>query len=155
MKKADQHAGFTLLEILVVMSIIGILTGALSMSYMRNLRVQRLNEAAATVYAELSRARGLSQRQSIDQPITWTTTTLSAGAGRSVALPNGTKFVTLPATGLTYTAPHGELEMPGSVDGWRLEIVDATGTLHTAVDAVGVTGKVIRRNIVPLATALP
>lgn len=153
MKKADRHAGFTLLEILVVMTIIGILMGIFGVSYMRQVRVQRLNEAAATVYAELNRARGASQRQSVNQPITWTATTLSAGAGRSVTLPNGASFVTTPVIGLTYTAPHAELVVPGGgAGGWRLEIVDSTGTLHTAVDAVGVTGKVIRRNVLPLAT---
>ena len=150
-------AGFTLLEVLVVLAILALLAGLLGVNLMQSIRRANLNEAAAVVYAELYRARSLAQRSSTDQAVSWTATSLSAGAGRSVDLPNGARITTPPATGYTYTAPYGEFTDPSSstgAGGLRLELVDASGQYHTAVDAVGVTGKVIRRRVVALADPL-
>lgn len=150
--------GFTLLEILVVIAIIGILAGIAAPAIVGNIRRANLAEAAATVYAELYRARSTAQRKSVDQPVSWTATSLSAGAGRSVDLPNGARIVTPSATGYTYTAPYGEFTDPSSstgAGGLRLELVDASGQYHTAVDAVGVTGKVLRRQVVAMSTPIP
>lgn len=147
--------GFTLLEILVVITILGILMSIFGVNYAENIRRQQFNEAATTVYAELNRARSTSQRTSTPQAVTWTATTLSAGAGRSIMLPNGARFVTTPEAGLTYTAPYGELAQPGGTSGgYRLELLDRTGRYRTAVDAVGVTGKVIRRQVVKASEAI-
>ena len=152
-----RNPGFTLLELLVVIAIIGVLAGIFGVNYIQNIRRANLAEAAATVYAELYRARSAAQRRSTDQPVTWTANTLSAGAGRSVTIPNGARIVTAAATGYVYRAPYGEFYDPTSstgAGGLRLERVDASGQYHTAVDAVGVTGKVIRRRIVAVDAPL-
>lgn len=152
MKKAE---GFTLLELLAVLAVVGLLAGLAAPAIVGNIRRANLAEAATVVYAELNRARSLSQRKSEDQAVTWTADSISAGAGRTVLLPNGARIVTPAAAGHRYTAPHGEFLTPGGgVGGLRLELVDASGQWKTAVDAVGVTGKVVRRAVVALADPL-
>lgn len=147
-----KRAGFTLLEVLVVLAILALLAGLLGVNLVQSIRRANLNEAAAVVYAELYRARSLAQRRSLDQPVTWTATSLSAGAGRSVDLPNGARITTPPAIGYAYTAPHGEFYDPTSSTGSGglvLELVDASGRWRSSVVAVGVTGKVVRRAVSP------
>lgn len=147
-----KRAGFTLLELLVVLAILALLAGLLGVNLVQSIRRANLNEAAVTVYAELYRARSLAQRRSLDQPVTWTATSLSAGAGRSVDLPNGARITTPPATGYAYTAPYGEFTDPTSSTGSGglvLELVDASGRWRSSVAAVGVTGKVMRRAVSP------
>lgn len=148
-----RKSGFTLLEILVVLAIVGILAGIFGVNYVQSIRRANLNEAAVNVAATLTRARSLAQRSSTDQAVSWTATTLTAGT-QSLTIPNGARIATAAATGYTYTAPYGELVTPippggtEPVGGLRLELVDGSGRWKTAVDAVGVTGKVIRRRIV-------
>lgn len=147
--------GFTLLEILVVLAVIGILAGIFGVNYAQSIRRANLNEAAVNVAATLSRARSLAQRSSTDQAVSWTATTLTAGT-QSLTLPNGARIATAAASGYAYTAPYGEFTLPGGgVGGLRLELVDASGQYHTAVDAVGVTGKVIRRQVVAMISPIP
>lgn len=150
----ERKNGFTLLEILVVLAIIGILIGIFGVNYIQSIRRANLNEAATTAFSALYRARSLSQRGSTDQPVTWTANTINAGTGRSMTLPNGAVIVTAPVNGYVYTAPYGELTLPSGMEGLRLEIKDSTGQYHTAIDLLGVTGKVMRRRVVKMAEAI-
>lgn len=147
MKRSD---GFTLIEILVVIGIIGILLDIFGTNLINSIRRANLQEAQTVVATEFTRARSIAQRSSSDQPITWTANTLNIGS-KSVPVPNGAQIVNAaPASAYTYTAPHGEFLAPtGQPEGLMLELVDATGRYHTAVIALGVTGKVVRRGVLP------
>lgn len=147
--------GFTMIEILVVIAIIGILASIFGWNMINSYRRAQLSEAQATVATELTRARSQSQRSSTDQTVTWTASTINIGT-KAVPVPNGTLIANaVPASAYKYTAPYGEFTVPTGADpGLILELVDATGRYHTAVIAMGVTGKVVRRGVVPLATPI-
>lgn len=140
--------GFTLLEFLLVLAIIGILAGAFGFIAIRALRSAELRDAAIQVTSELKRARSTAQRGSTDVTLTWTGgaggNTYTVG-GRTYSLPNGIKLVcktnctTVPANSLTYQAPYGELSAVGSV----FEIQGSSMVTPLEVRIVGVTGKVI------------
>ena len=150
------HQGFTLLEILVVLSIVGILVGIFASLGFQSVRRANLNEAAVNVAVALTRARSLAQRTSINQVVTWTPTTLTTGSS-VLTLPNGARIVTASVSGYSYVPPYGEFVYPlpaapaTDPGGMRLELADSTGQFHTAVDATGVTGKVLRRRVFKMA----
>lgn len=146
--------GFTLLEILVVIAIIGILAAIFGTSLVRSVQRSQFVEAQIAVSTALQRGRSLSQRTSKDQPVTWTSTTLTVG-DTTLTLPNGatittaapanvTPATTPPTSTLKYTAPYGELEPAG---GQIIALRSAGGLWSTEVVMLGVTGKVVRRAI--------
>lgn len=142
-------SGFTLIEVLVVIAIIGILGGIFGSSLIRSIRTAELREAANQVASDFQRARSLSQRGSTNVTITAPKGTASGSYsvdGQARTLPNNIKLVcktncgTGAAAATTYQAPYGELTNLGSVFTVQSP---ASGVAALEIRIVGVTGKVI------------
>lgn len=145
--------GFTLLEILVVLAIIGILLGIFGLNLIRSIRTAELREAATQVATDFRRARAQAQRGSVGMTVsvlrtggnTYTVTSLTGGT-KSRAVPNNVtlKCKTNCGTGLntavSYQAPYGELGATGSVFTLQSPVI---GIQDLEIRIVGVTGKVI------------
>ncbi|MHA0036613.1 pilus assembly FimT family protein (plasmid) [Deinococcus sp. PESE-38] len=107
--------GYTLLEMLTVLAILGIIAGAFFLALMPQIRAQRLHEVGVTLAGELKRARTQAQKSGADVLVSWnagsfnTHVSGTTGADRVVNLPEGTRIITpTPAPGaLGYEAPHG------------------------------------------------
>ncbi len=143
--------GFTLLEILVVLAIIGILMGIFSINLIRNIRTAELREAAAQIATDLRRARSQAQRGNADVVLV-----LPGTAGNTTykvdtvtkTLPNNVKVFCKTTCGsgtttnVTYQAPYGELGAgaTGSVYTIRSPM---SGINDLEIRIVGVTGKVL------------
>lgn len=143
------QAGFTVIELLVVITIIAVLSSLFGIGMLRSVRTSELNNAAYQMAADLRRARSLSQVKSIDGKITF--------SGNSYTITQGTlvKQVTLPygvtlscgsstcgtTSGFTYSAPYGEIDGTGSV--YTLKSPNTAMNIPSVdVRVVGVTGKV-------------
>lgn len=100
--------GFTLLEVLVVLALIGVIASIFYFSLRPAYQRAALNEAVMALSSELSRARSTTQRLSQSAPLVWTTTTI-----QGVPLPNGVQITTPPEPGWAYTAPYSELLKDG------------------------------------------
>lgn len=153
-------SGFTLLELLVVLTVLGILMGVLGMSYLRSVRAGEVREGAARIAADLRAARASAQRQSQNASLTWAggmsslntyTLVLSSGP-RARSLPPGVTFRCITNGGcpvassgvrtLTYQAPYGE--MTTAINGMRLLVESTTPNIPAIeVRVVGVTGRVM------------
>ena len=156
MRNRRQH-GFTLLELLVVMTIVGILIAIVISSSLTTQRRSQLRDAAVQLIADLNQARGLSSRTSVDTAVALcvsgsactatsgpTTTYQNAwtGAGSGIRiLPNGIKVAVYSSSAnkITYAAPNGEVSTNGIL--WQLSSPTISDVYY--VKAVGVTGKVI------------
>lgn len=156
--------GFTLLEILVVIAIVGIFAAVLWDANLRNVRQQQLRDAATQLQSDVNRARAQAVRMSSDSSVTltstaasspattyrtsWVTTVGGSATTRTVTLPNGvsvapyatatTPAVTSPSS-VTYGAVYAESSAPNGVI-WRLSH-PAGPVLY--VKLLGVTGKVM------------
>lgn len=153
MTGSAKRRGFTLVELLVVLTVTGILAAAFAMTSLRGSRVQQLQEGAGQLVADLERARSLAQRNSQNNTVALTaTSTASPSGGYSVTLSGTTQAYTLangvraaPYLGttpntVTFTAPYGEL---GNTTGVVWEVSSPLISDRLYVKLVGVTGKVI------------
>ncbi|ULH16793.1 type II secretion system GspH family protein [Deinococcus sp. KNUC1210] len=146
--------GFTLLEVLVVIAIIGILAGALVALSARNYRKSQLRDGAVQLMTDLNRARSLAQRSSFDSTVqimgqlgapSSTYTTLWGGGATPVtrSLPTSVQVAPLSSAAsartLTYSAPYAETDSIGTL--WEVSSSGSSDRLY--LKAVGVTGKVI------------
>ena len=154
-------SGFTVMELLTVMAIIGIIAGILSYNVYQGVLDRRLTEAAQQVVSDLRLARLKAQTTAVGSAAALCSTP-TASCATSPAQPSQTYSVvyggltpqvrTLPyqiriagavlngttyANNLTYSAPYAEIPAGGTI--WRL--VDRRGR-ERFVRVTGVTGKV-------------
>lgn len=148
--------GFTLLEILIVLAILGILMGIFGMSYLRSIRAAEVREGANQIAADLRAARSAAQRRSSPGTFRWAG--VGSLTGYTVEIPSGTatpKTAILPrgvtfrcldgcptSRTLTYSAPYGE--MTTTINGSRFIVESQTPNIQAVeVRVVGITGRVM------------
>ncbi|WP_424949746.1 pilus assembly FimT family protein [Deinococcus sp.] len=151
--------GFTLIEVLIVLVIVGIVTAVLVAFSADSYRKTQLRDGATQLVADLNRARGQAQRSSTDSVVTidgaagtpfatYKTTWGGNVAGvaptpvnRSLADPirvapyNASYLPTI-----TYSAPYGEINSAIGIV-WEVSSLSTSAKLY--IKSVGVTGKVI------------
>ncbi len=142
----QENKGFSLLELLLVVAIIGILGAVVTTTFTGATRRAQVSEASAQLAADLQRARSSAQRfnQSAVLKITTTTATtytLTLGSQPTITrtLPTNTQVVVTAPLTLTYSAPFGEMS---PMTGATLTARSKTGSEARAVRVLGVTGKV-------------
>ncbi|WP_040383516.1 prepilin-type N-terminal cleavage/methylation domain-containing protein [Deinococcus apachensis] len=148
--------GFTLVELLIVLAILGILMSIFSVSYLRSIRAAEVREGAGQIAADLRAARSSAQRQSMPGAFKWagtgslTSYTLELPSGtatpKTASLPRGVTFRCLdgcPSTRtLVYNAPYGE--MTSAINGTRFIVESQAPNIPSIeVRVVGVTGRVM------------
>ena len=143
---ATNTEGFTLVELLLVLVIVGILVSLGSGPYLEAQRRAHLREAAVQFAADLQRARGAAQRHSQDASVTLDADASSytltlGGVVAARRLPHGARVEVERGSGVvSYTAPYGEVN---SALNKRFVISSARTDAVRYVKVIGVTGKVI------------
>ncbi|MCD0164465.1 Tfp pilus assembly protein FimT/FimU [Deinococcus sp. 12RED42] len=137
--------GFTLIEVLIVMAVLGIVLAIAGNSLLGYLQSQQMREAARQVAGDLERVRSGAMRYNTEatfEIISATSYRMTVnGVAQTITLPASTQITSTPANAtLTYSAPYSELtSAQASI------VVKRTGsTKQTILRTVGVTGKVIQ-----------
>ncbi|MBX8464251.1 prepilin-type N-terminal cleavage/methylation domain-containing protein [Deinococcus sp. RIT780] len=137
--------GFTLIEVLIVMAVLGIVLAIAGNSLLGYLQSQQMREAAQQVAGDLERVRSGAMRYNRDatfEIISSTSYRMTVnGASETVTLPDSAQITSTPANAiLTYSAPYSELSSAQATI-----VVKRTGsTKQTTLRTVGVTGKVVQ-----------
>ena len=144
-------AGFTLLEVLMVIAIVGILASALYAMSINYLSKSQLREGAVQLLTDLRQARSQAQRSSLGSVVALIApypsqqyTTLWGGSALSVThlLPSSVMvapYTSATARSVNYAAPYGEVGGAGVV--WEVSSARTSERLY--IKTVGVTGKVM------------
>lgn len=143
----SRQRGFSLLELLLVIAIIGVVSAFGLSSFRAESERARINQAAAQVVADLQRARSASQRYNQDASFSINATTTDkyelviGGVTSKRTLPTGAQLSAANAFTLKYSAPFGEVRdaIPSTIT------VKLAGrdTKPRYIKVLGVTGKVI------------
>ncbi len=146
-KLLNSCQGFSLLELLLVITIIAILSGVLFFSLIRSVHQNQLREASIQLSADLRKARLNAQKTGLDNTLEITDNssdyTLKTGTQTPITreLPYGIKiFKVLAVTKIVYHPPYGTLDTNGSI--WRISRSDSNDP-QLFIKTVGITGKVI------------
>ncbi|WP_161881985.1 prepilin-type N-terminal cleavage/methylation domain-containing protein [Deinococcus alpinitundrae] len=140
--------GFTLLEILIVMVIIGILATILFFNFNAQLQKTRLRNAVTILSSDLERARSVSWRSGQNTKVQLLSnrtgyTYQQGGSSSTVIFPDGVTASLSPtslANAISYSAPFADT---GAISGtFTLEAANPSYT--STIRVIGVTGKVIR-----------
>ena len=129
--------GFTILEMLAVIAILGILLGIGIPSYLRWQQSQLLTQAQTLIATELSSARTKAKRANAAQEVTWTASTFNGKKLDRVTIS------TSPQT-LTYQQPYGTLREDSAGNLPELTLTLNLGSRTAAVYVGGVFGKATR-----------
>jgi prepilin-type N-terminal cleavage/methylation domain-containing protein len=142
-----RRAGFTLLEILIVLAVLGIVFSIGFVNLRGWVLSNSLQEGASQVGADLERLRSSAWRNNTDGILRVgaggsSYTLILSGSSSVQTLPSGVS-VSAGSTGdITYTAPYGEL---GEATSRELTLnVAGDSSRELKLYLVGVTGKVIR-----------
>lgn len=138
--------GFSLIEVLIVIAILGVLLSMGFLGMQRYLNTIRLSEARMLLAQELSQARTDARKKSADQTISWTVGSGSFSiGGQTVTLPNNVTLIQVNgtnSTSVTFTGPFGRLQ------GDNVEfIIQSPQGKQASVRLLGVTGKVMQRDL--------
>lgn len=139
------QAGFTLLELLMVIAVLGLVGGMFTYTMMRSLKRGELRDAAYQMVTDLRRTRANAQKTGLASTLTLsagqtTYTTQTVGSAPvNYTLPHAVKAVAARGgLSVRYQPPFGTIDTTGNI--WALQ--NAMGmTLYVKV--VGLTGKVM------------
>ncbi|GHG04438.1 pili assembly chaperone [Deinococcus piscis] len=150
-----RQAGFSLIEVLVVMAILGILLSMGIVNYIRNVQAAEVRDAAALITSQLRQARAQAQKDSVDMKMSWNAAGQyglgpASASSTMQALPKGVQLrckTSCEGSSVTFGAPFGELR---SATGTVFELVSPyEGIRSYEVRLVGVTGKAMMVPVTP------
>lgn len=138
--------GFTLLELLIALAVVGILATLGFSSFLGAQRRAQLSEATAQFASDLQRARSEAQRHNRNASLALNDDSsyiLTLDGNATIrTLPHGAQVeVVSGADTVTYNAPYGEVDAPDR----RFAISSARIDEVRYVRIIGVTGKVINQ----------
>ncbi len=162
--KKRLNQGFTLLELLVVIFVLGVILAFGIGGILREQRVQQLRQVQTQLATDIERARSLARRYSYNyrgtltiatgvyafEPVNFAGAVVTGVPTVSGKLSASIKIMSTKPPATTslvfgYTGPFGRLSAGAS--NVSIQIGYGVGQLKTSVDLIGVTGQVIRRGI--------
>ncbi|MGM9321542.1 pilus assembly FimT family protein [Deinococcus aquaticus] len=139
------QAGFTLLELLLAMSILAIVAGIFGFTLIGTYRANQVREAASQLTGDLRQARSEALRsgQSASVMVAANSSTYTfnrAGTPQTRTLPGGVTLTgVVGLNNIVYVAPTGTTSGNGTT--WTL--TSPGGTRSLKVKVIGITGKVM------------
>ena len=138
--------GFSLIELLIVIAIMGILAAMGTALQQRAVQRARIQSATAQLAADLERARSSAQKSNTSASLSVASTTAHSysltlnGQATTIDLPSQTQVQVAAPLSITYTAPFGEVATTA------MFTVRAVGSSLPPlyVKVIGVTGKVVQ-----------